>query len=66
MRIVVTKRDAGFTEAVALLDWQLDTELTAGGRSLDADATAIGDAEVWARHAATASGFGAPETAELK
>ena len=66
MRIVVTKRDAGFTEAVALLDWQLDTELIAGGRSLDADATAIADAEVWARRVATTNGFGASETAELR
>lgn len=66
MRIVVSKRDAGFTEAVALLDWQLDTEFVAGGRALDADAIAIADAEVWARHAATANGFGASEATRLE
>ena len=62
MRIVVSKRDAGFTEAVALLDWQLDAELFAAGRSPDTDATAMADAEVWARRAAIANGFGASET----
>lgn len=65
MRIVVTKRDAGLTEAVALLDWQLDAELVAGGRWMDADASAIADAEAWARRAAAANGFGASETTTL-
>lgn len=66
MRIVISKRDAGFTQAVALLDWQLDTQLVAGGRSAETDATTIVDTEVWARRAATANGFGASETTELK
>ena len=66
MRIVVSKRDAGFSQAVALLDWQLDTELVAGGRLLERDASALADAEAWGRRAARANGFGAPETAELR
>lgn len=66
MRIVVSKRDAGFTEAIALLDWQLDTEFVVGGRSVNADVTAIADAEAWARRAARANGFGGSETAELR
>jgi hypothetical protein len=66
MRIVVSKRDAGFTEAVALLDWELDTELVARGRLLDSDATAIAEAEAWGRRAAGANDFGASETAELQ
>lgn len=64
MRIVVSKRDAGFTKPIALLDWQLDAELITGGRSVHADARAIADAEVWARRAAAANGFGASETTE--
>jgi hypothetical protein len=63
MRIVVSKRDAGFTEAVAPLDWELDVELLSGGPSRDADTTAI--AEVWARRATRANGVGASETIEL-
>jgi hypothetical protein len=65
MRIVVSKRDAGLTEAVALLDWQLDTEFVVG-RLLDRDASALADAEAWARRAARTNGFGASETAELR
>jgi hypothetical protein len=34
MRIVATKRDAGFTESVALLDWHLDGELLDAGPRL--------------------------------
>jgi hypothetical protein len=58
MRIVITRKDAGSSERVTVLDWQFD-EARAEPHVAPVDSAHVADA--WARHAASANGFGAAE-----